>query len=251
MHQILYGVGSAVLREFTDNSKIVALTKLKNLSVEASSNEEKIFGGDASYPIAIFPKDKAIKITAENALFDMSMLNATQGADTVTGAVVFTEPMTVLVPTDGIVTLKYAPLTGSVLVVGYSVVVAPATPVAGTSYLVDETAKTITFAVGDAGKEVDIVYERTSDAGTVTMAVLMDTLAKPFKFIHRIPVYDDSNNVVGQAQLVIYKAKAANNFTFTMQPQTAMAPKLELEALDPKRPDGKLWDYSVEWVAAS
>lgn len=246
MNQILYGVGNAVLRDFTDSTKIVALSKLKNLSVEASASDEKLYGGDSPYPLATFPKDKGIKVSAENATFDMAMVSVGVGGEVATGAVTFTEIETYLIPDDGIVMLKFEPTASTLIVDGFT---STETTVATGQYKQDDTEKDkLTFAVADKGKEVNIIYERTSGATTQTLSILKETMAKTFKFIHRIPIYDDNNAVVGQGQLVIYKCKANNAFTFGLQPQTAFSPKIELEALECKRPDGKLWDFSIDPV---
>jgi len=75
---------------------------------------------------------------------------------------------------------------------------------------------------------------------------MQDTISKPFSFTHRIPVYDDNSQIVGQGQLVVFKAKAKGAFEFNLQPQTAYAPKIELSALNPRRTDGKLWDFTID-----
>lgn len=248
MKQILYGVGKSVLKDFKDPKQIVALSKLKDVAINFSGEEEPVVGGDSPYPIAFFPKDKAITVTATNALFSMKMLNVTQGATITKGSVAMTEFLDGAIPSDGDYVLGFAPIAGSVVVDGFTEV-ATEVEVATGKFFVDILNKTIVFAVTDAGQEVDGVYERMSSANAETMSIMKDTLAKPHVFIHRIPVYDDNNTVVGQGQLIIYKAKANNNFEFALQPQTAFAPKLELQALDPKRQDQKLWDFTIDPVA--
>jgi hypothetical protein len=246
--QILYGVGNSILKDFIDPTKVIALSKLKNVSVEASATDEKLYGGDNPYPLAVFPKEKAIKVSAENATFSMKVLGATQGVDIKTGSVVMTEAVSINIPEDGVVMLDYEATDGTIIIDGFTKGTTTATT---GQYIVDGTdKKKLTFAVADAGKEIDIVYDRTSASTAETLEMLKNSIAKPFKFIHRIPVYDDNNNIVAQGQLVVYKAKANNAFSFNLQPQTAFAPKIELEALDPKRPDGKLWDFTLEPVTA-
>lgn len=244
MGHILYGVGKSILRDFKDETKVIALSKLKNVSIEATASDEKIYGGDSPYPFASFPKEKSITVSAENAEFDMKLLNVTQGANLTVGAVKFDEVTEVIVPADGQVNLEFEPIANSVIIDGFTL--GTTTPTAG-QFVVDGTdASLLKFHATDAGKEVVIVYQRTSGATTNTMSIYKETLAKPFKFIHRLPVYDADNAVVGHSQLIVYKAKSNNQFSFGLQPQTAFAPKVDLEALDAKRPDGKLWDFSIE-----
>jgi len=244
-NQILYGVGKTLLRKFTDQNEIIAMAKLKNVSIDFSANEEAVTGGDSSYAIATFPKDKAIKVSAESAVFDLSMLNATQGADVTVGAVVFSDVETVLIPSDGIINLTNTPISASLTIPNFTSMSASGTVETG-KYWQDATdAKKITFATADAGKEVDIVYTWTSTATTQTIDIYQETLSKPFTFIHRIPIYDDNNDVVADGQLTIYKAKASNNFNFNLQAQTASTTKIELTAQDPRRSDGKMWSWSM------
>jgi hypothetical protein len=248
MNKILYGVGNAVLRDFSDTTKIVAFTKLKDLSIETSANEEKVFGGDNPYALASFPKDKAIKVSAENAAFDMAMLNVTQGAAISTGKVIMTEIIDVVVPDNGELLLDFTPIDNSVILNGFTKVDESSTPATG-QYKVDDTNKKLIFAVDDVGKEVSGLYERESSINAETLSVMKDTLAKPFKFIHRIPIYDTNNAIVAHGQLVIFKCKANNSFKFALKPQTAFAPKILLEAQDPMRADKKLWDFIIDPVA--
>lgn len=247
-NNILYGVGNAILRDFTDLSKIIALTKLKNLSIDTSSNEEKIYAGDDPYPWASFPKDKAIKITADNVSFDMKVLSATQGVDYVTGVSTMTEISNIIIPEDGIVMLGYVPNDGTLSIDDY-VSVADIASVATGKYFQDTTdKKKLIFSVDDKGKEITIIYERPTGDNAQIMSIMKESLSKPFKFIHRIPIYDNNNKIVGNAQLTIYKCRSNNAFTFNYQQYTAFAPKIEFEALNPQRPDGKLWDFVIEML---
>ncbi len=250
MKQILYGVGKSVLRDYTNRKSIVALSKLKDVSINFTNDEEPITGGDDPYPIAYFSKDKAISVTATNALFDMKMLKATQGADIQIGQVVMTEIIEAEIPSNGIITLDYKPLADTTTIDGYTEVLDELSLAAG-KFFVDTTNDQIKFDTSDAGKVIEGIYDRNSGNNASTTSILKDTLAKPFEFIHRIPVYDENTQVVGQAQLTIYKAKANGNFEFNMTPQTAYAPKIELKALDPKRSDKKLWDFIIDPVTSS
>ncbi|MGE6227632.1 hypothetical protein [Paenibacillus chitinolyticus] len=244
MNQILYGVGSSVLRDFLDNKKVVALSKLKDININGTANDEKVYGGDNPYPLATFPKDKAITISATNATFSLNMLNVTQGANITTGVAVFTDVVSVVIPSDGQVTVDHE-ISGEPIIEGFTKAADLASISTGNYFVDTADATLIHFAPADSGKEVDIVYDWNTDATAQTLSVGKDTLAKPFKFIHRIPVYDDNNRVVAEGQLTVYKAQAKNAFEFNLQSQTAFAPKFELEALDPKRMDKKLWDFTI------
>lgn len=251
MKQILYGVGKSVLQDFADPTSIVALSKLKDLTVNFSGEEEPVTGGDSPYPIAYFPKNKEITVTATNSLFSMKTVNVTQGANITIGAVSMTEFIEGTIPADGILSLgDNTPVVSTTIIDGYTEV-SDALSLETGKFFVDISGKAVKFDEVDAGKEIEGVYKRTSAATAQTITVYKETLAKPFIFTHRIPVYDDNNAIVAQGQLIIYKAKANNNFEFGLAPQTAFAPKLELKAVDARRADGKLWDFTMEEVSAS
>lgn len=246
-NEIIYGVGRTALRDFVDKTKVVALSKLKNVNVEMTSNEEPLFGGDSPYAFATFPKDKSIKASAENATFSIELMNTTQGATITTGAVNMTEIRTIIIPADGEVVLDPAPIADSVSVSGYTEGTAGSLTTGQFAMDTVET-DTIDFAIADAGKEVDIIYQYAGSATAKTMSITKDSLAKPVEFTHIVDIFNDNNVKVAVGMLVIYKAKANNSWNFNLEPQKAFAPKVEFEALDPKRPDGKLWDFVVNPV---
>jgi hypothetical protein len=243
--QILYGVGKSVLRDFSNKKDIVALSDLKDIALNFTANEEAVSGGDSAYPIAYLPKDKEITISATNATFSMKMLNTTQGATVATGAVEMTEFIEGSIPSDGLFALDFTPLAGSVAVVGFDEVDDELDLATGKFY-VDIAGDQVKFDVSDADVEIEGVFKRTSSASAETISVMKDTLAKPLEFTHRIPIYDENSQIAGQGQLIVYKCKANGGFEFNLQPQTAYAPKVELKALDPKRADKKLWDFTID-----
>lgn len=250
MNQILYGVGNAILRDFMDEKKVVALSKLKDVTITGSANEEVVTAGDNPYPLAKFPKDKTITITATEATFSLNKLNVSQGAEISVGSVVFTDVASVMIPSTGTITVDHE-IEGNPIIEGFTKGVDVATLTAN-QFMVDTTDATlIHFAAVDSGKDIEIVYDWMTAATAETLSVGKDTLAKPFKFIHRIPIYDDNNQIVAQGQLVVYKAQAKNNFEFNLQSLTAFAPKIELDALDPKRADKKLWDFTIAPVTVT
>lgn len=244
MNQILYGVGTAILRDFLDEAKVIAFSKLKDITVTGSANEEVVTAGDNPYPLATFPKDKTITISGTTATFSLKQLNVSQGATISTGIAVFTDVASVMIPTNGQVTVAHD-ISGDPIIEGFTKA-ADLVSLAAGKFFVDTTdASLIHFHTSDKGKEVDIVFDWNTAATAETLSVGKDTLAKPFKFIHRIPIYDDNNTIVAEGQLVVYKAQAKNNFDFNLASLTAYAPKFELSALDPKRADKKLWDFTI------
>lgn len=254
MIQILYGVGRSVLRQFDDPTKIVGLAKLNNVTIESAGNEDKIFADDNPYPLAVFPQDKTITISAESAVFNTSMFQVSQGGTIVTGVKDMTEILLVNVALeDGMGVVPIAPpkegstiKTGSVVVEDHVSVESEIEVDEAGKFYFDPVENVVYLHESEAYSDINLIFEWESSDQAQTLEIMRDTFSAPFRFIHRIPIYDDGNQVVGHGQLTIFRAKANNNFTFNLQHQTAFAPTLELEALDPKRADGKLWEWTVE-----
>ncbi len=240
---ILYGVGTANCIDLDDKFETIAFGKLQNLTINFSSDSEEINGGDDPYPITEFPKTRSITVTAQDAMFDVDILKFSQGAEAKElKDEQMLEQIYFVVEEDGTMTLPKEPIDGTVAINGFS---ATAT---------DEKKKftvaknKITFDKSVAGQTVTgYYYRKSSGKGSITSG-FKTKFPKPFKFVHRIPVYDDNNQIVQEAQLTIYKAKSDNSLEISHAPQTAYAPQLSIKALDPKRADGKLWDYVVEDV---
>lgn len=249
--QILYGVGNVLCIDLKDPTKVIAFGELQNLTVSFSSDSEEIHGGDDPYPIAEFPKTRSITVSAQNATFDIDVLEFSQGAAT-TKAVSpeMHEIINYTIPGDGIIKLPYEPVAGSVAVNGYTDVAAPVEP--EEEALVDPkkqftvAGSIITFDKSRANEIAVGYYIRKSKNPTTVTSGYKSKFPKPFKFVHRMPIYNTDNMIVQEAQLTIYKGKSDNTLELSHAPQTAYAPQLSIKALDPKRPDGKLWDYQVE-----
>lgn len=240
---ILYGVGTANCIDLDNKFETIAFGKLQDLTINFGSDAEEINGGDDPYPITEFPKTRTITVTAKDAMFDIDLLKFSQGAEAKElkdGEML--EQIYFTVEADGTLTLPHTPVDGSVAVNGFSATAQ------------DEKKKftvageKLTFDKSVAGKTVTGYYYRKIKGSATMTSGYKAKFPKPFKFVHRIPVYDDNNQIVQQAQLTIYKAKSDNSLEINHAPQTAYAPQLSIKALDPKRADGKLWDYIIEDV---
>lgn len=246
MKQILYGVGKSLLKKYSDPTSIIAMSELKDLTVSFSAEETEITGGDGMYPLAYFPTNKSITVNATNAVFDIKMLEMSQSTVSSTGAVTLTEIFSYEIPADGIVELPHVPNDGSLVINGFTEATGVESITKGKYMLVDDT---LTFSTIDAMQTVAGYYERTSSAQATSISGLKDGMSQTATFVHRIPVYDDNNNVVGQGQLTIFKCKSDGNFEFNFAEKTAYAPAFSLKALDPKRVDNKLWDFVIDPIA--
>lgn len=238
--QILFGIGKAALRDYADPKKLISLNDMQDLTIESSFSTEDITGGNKMFPIASFPKDKTLKISATNATFNANLIDYLEGAEVSTEEVVLAGMMEVQIPADGNVTLEHTPLADSVLVMGFKVGEAAAE---GT-FAVE--GNKITFASADAGKLANIFYEYAGGTSAVEYGVGQKTMAKPFIFDYTFPIYDEDTQITHYGSLRIFKAKCTSGFSIDPKHNTPVAPKFEANAQDPQRVDGKMWTLSVD-----
>ena len=234
---IIYGIGESVLTDLKNPNKIIGFSKLQNLTIDMSAETDEVRGGDDPYPITEFPRTNNITISAQDALFDIDYMALSQGTKYETKASVdMTEFLNIVIPADGVVELKEAPVDGSVVIKGFEKADQPAKG----KFSVE--GKKITFHADNANESVSGIYKVKKAGKVKSVAGLKGKFPKPFKFTHRVPIYNDENQIVQQMELTIFKCKSDSNFSFDLAQQQAYAPKVSLKALDPKRPDKKLWD---------
>ena len=245
--QIIYGIGRAVLRDFTDKTKIIDYTDLQDASFESSYSKEDITGGNKLFPIASFKKDTAVKVSATNATFHPEMIEYMDGATTTVGAAQMMDIKEVLIPANGVVTLDYKPVDGTVLVKGFK---ADTTSAAG-KFVVAPASKTVTFATADAGKSIVILYEYMGSTSTTNYSITQASMSKPFEFDYLFDIYDDNSQITHKGLIKVYKMQTTSGFSIDPKHQSAVAPKFEAEAKDPLRADGHLWDFFIDGVAVA
>lgn len=238
--QILYGIGKAALRDYADPTKLISLNDMQDLGIESSFSTEDITGGNKMFPIASFPKDKSLKISATNATFNIGLIDYLEGAEVSTTKVVLADMMEVKIPEDGVVPLNHTPVADSVLVMGFT-----AGEAAAEGAFAVEGDK-INFATTDAGKLANIFYEYEGSESAVEYGVGQKTMAKPFIFDYTFPIYDEDTQITHNGHLRVFKAKCTSGFSIDPKHNTPVAPKFEANAQDPQRVDGKMWSLSID-----
>lgn len=242
---IVYGIGKAALRDYANPKKLIAMSDMQDLSVESTYSAEDITGGNKMFPIASFPKDKALNISATNATFSWNMLEYLEGSEVKTENVVMVGMMEVKIPADGVVELEHTPIADSVLVMGFESGESPAANV----FTVSD--KTVTFVANDAGKLANIFYQYNGSEKAVSYGVTQKTMAKPFIFDYTFPIYDEDTQITHYGTLSIYKAKCTSGFALDAAHQTAVTQKFEASAQDAQRLDGHLWDLAIDGVVVT
>lgn len=244
--QIIYGIGKAILRDYKNRKSVIGFADLQDLSVESSMSKEDITGGNKMFPIASFKTDQALTVSATSATFNPEMVEYLDGADVTTGAVARTGFKEVAIPEDGKVELEKSPVTGSIVVNGYTLAEGSAT---GKQYTVED--KTITFATGNSGDVVVIIYEYNSTENNTEYSVTQKSIAKPFEFSYIFDIYDEDSQISHEAEIRIYKAQSTSGFSIDAQHRSPFAPKFEAEAKDAQRADGKLWSLFIDGVVVA
>lgn len=242
---ILYGIGKGAIRDYINPTKLIAMSDMQDLSVESTFTADDITGGNKMLPIASFPKDKALTVSATNATFNWGLMEYLEGSEVKTGTeVVMAGMMEVKIPDDGVITLENTPIAESVLVMGFTKA-EDDTPAAG-SFTVSD--KTVTFVANDAGKLANIFYQYKGSEEAKSYGATEKTMAKPFIFDYTFPIYDEDTQITHYGTLSIYKAKSTSGFALDVAHQTAVTQKFEAKAQDAQRLDGHLWDLAIDGV---
>ena len=242
---IIHGIGRLILKDFVDPTKIIAYSDLQNFSLESNYTADDITGGNKIAPIASFKQDQTVDCSATNATFDEGIIAYTDGATLKTGSKVLTDFIEVAIPEDGIVTLPTVPTSVSVA----DFESAESAPTAG-QYQVATDSKTVTFAKDDAGKVVVIVYSFNSTAEAVEYGVTQVSMPKPFIAEYVFDIYNEDAQITHRGYITVFKAQCTSGLKLDLAHRTAFAPEFAFSARDPKRQDGKLWDFTLDKVAA-
>lgn len=239
---IIHGIGRLILKDFEDQTKIIAYSDLQNFSLESNYSVEDITGGNKIAPIASFKQDQTIDCSATNATFDAGIIAYTDGASMTVGTKKLTDFIEVAIPEDGIVNLPVTPVTVSVA--GFE-----AGEAAEGTYKLDVESKTVTFAAADAGKIVTIVYTFNSSAQAAEYAMTQVSMPKPFVAEYVFDIYNEDAQITHRGYITVFKAQCTSGLKLDLQHRTAFAPEFSFSARDAKRQDGKLWDFTIDKVA--
>jgi hypothetical protein len=241
---IIHGIGRLILKDFADPTKIIAYSDLQNFSLESNYTADDITGGNKIAPIASFKQDQTVDCSATNATFDEGIIAYTDGATLKTGVKTLTDFIEVAIPEDGIITLPVVPT--SVSVAGFE---ASESVTAG-AYKLAADEKTVTFSAEDAGKVVVIVYSFNSTAEAIEYGVTQVSMPKPFIAEYVFDIYDENAQITHKCYITVFKAQCTSGLKLDLAHRTAFAPEFAFSARDPKRQDGKLWEFVLDKVVA-
>ncbi len=241
---VLHGVGEAVLLS-ADGKACASLMKLQSMNIEITAASQDVYGGIGSFPFYNFITSKSATFSFTNAVCDMNVMAATQGAETKTGGVAFGNEV-ITVDTDKSATLSVT--TGidldSVVVMADGKVLEKSTTDAPANGYKITSAGVITFGASVAeGTKVRVSYVYTTTNGT-TLAVHVDDVAGFVELRHTSePVEMDDGYYVLNTR--VYKARCEGGLNLQYTRDGVVAPEVSFKSVDPERDDKKFVEYSL------
>lgn len=236
-----------------DTPKSLIETSKGDLHMVTSSSGEVSFGGDSLeisggfsfYSLAEIDKKKTLEIKLTDTQFDLMSMALSSGGTLSTGATSFKwfgDPFVIDGTGKFIINKVVEP--NSIRINGYTEVTTA--PVAGQFKVTIAATTTVQFVVGDAGNTVYPSYT-TAVASTQILSVGTTDFPGAGQVTLTFPIYSGADSVdsvvEGYGQLVIFKAKILQSNKIGGSYKTASTFDITLKGLDPRRPDGKMWEW--------
>lgn len=206
----------------------------------------KINGGQSFYELAELDKSKTIALKATDAQFNIKSMAVSSGGSLSKGTAPY-EFFGELFTVDGTGTfiIPKAIIAGSLRINDYTEI-ATGTPAEGQFRVtISSSTTTVQLPLSDADTNVSPSYQVNVDNIT-TLSTKTTDFPKSGEVTLEWPLYAgseaDEQEVVGYAQIVIYKAKILQSFKVGGNYKTASTFDFSANGLDPKRPDKKMWD---------
>lgn len=239
---VLHGVGEAVLLS-ADGKACATLMKLQAMNIEITSETQDVYGGIGLFPFYNFITSKSATFSFTNAVCDLNVIGATQGALPTTGGEAFatenitTSASTTLSKTSGVD-------VNSVVVIkdGKALTQVTGTPSTGEFKATAQGA--LTFGSDTpTGSKITVSYVYTVANGT-TLDVHIDDVAGFVELRHTSePVEMDGKYYVMNTR--VYKARCEGGFNLSYTRDGAVAPEVSFKSVDPERADKKFVSYSL------
>lgn len=245
---VLHGVGKGLV-VYQDGST-VPFTNAQSVSIEISSTDEDVYGGDGLFPIFSFIKEKGGSLKITNATTSIKHLEVTQGAEVTTTEAKALMVSDVKTPASGTCTLsKTAGIDVSTVTcvkqaTGEALTRVETDPAEGQFSVTEAGVVKVNDGVTEA---LDFSYCYTSNKA-ISAKLATNAIPGVVEYRHHL-VTEDVNGKKYNVFFRVYQAKCSGSFQFNMERGTASAPSLEFKLLDPKREDNAFLDYTIEEVA--
>lgn len=241
---VLHGVGEAYL--LSNDGKIATrLSKLQSMNIEVTSETEEVYGGDGLFPIFSYIKSKSANFKFKDALFNMNVLSATQGAELETGGEVNAIESISVTNHAGKLKVTKGVVVDSVLVISGDVNMkrVEGTPVGTNEFSVTETGA-LAFATNFEDTAVEVSYVYKEDTG-VSVNVKVDDVPGFVELRHVSKPIKYTDGKTYQIHTRVFKAICDGGFNLEYTRDGAVAPEVTFKSVDPEREDGRFVSYSL------
>jgi hypothetical protein len=254
---IIKGVGTFMAKRAKKDgtgTEVITLGTLQDLKIDLNVELEDIFGGDGLFAIDTLVKSKSIEITATDAKFDLDALQLMMGS-TLREKV---NDYVWVLNEQGTVTLnggkgQYIPRFGgtgagntifgdgnfSVRLKDDNTLLTRVTtdPANPKEFKYDPTTGALVFDASLDGQDIVVNYQREETVDLVDL--LAEEVPFPVHVIHH-GSFLQKDGTYGGIETELFQARAKGSFTIDAQRASASASTVQLQILDPERPDGKL-----------
>lgn len=248
---IIKGVGTLLAKRICPNGEkeLITLGNLQDLRIDLATEAEDVFGGDGLFAIDDIITSKAISITATDAKFDLNAVSLMMGSDITNGPgnawalnekhMVQSNNTIVLKNTVSDLQMPYElhPEESITLRLERNNKVIPKDAFE-VSTLEDITTVTINHPDVDIGDVVIASYQYKVEDMSIA-DLLADDVPFPVHVIHH-GSFSQKDGTKQSVETELYACKARGTFSIDAQRATASSSAIELQVIDPERPDGKL-----------
>lgn len=250
---IIKGVGSFMAKRAKKDGtgiEVVTLGTLQDLKIDMNVELEDIFGGDGFFAIDTLVKSKSIEITATDAKLDLNQLQLMMGSNV---SEKVADYVWVLNEQGTIATNYYTPEFGGIgsknTVYGagnFSVRLKDdntlltkvnTAPTNASQFRYDATNGRLQFHSSVNGADIMVNYQREETVDLVN--ILAEEVPFPVHVIHH-GSFLQKDGTYGGIETELYQTIAKGTFSIDAQRAAASTSSVQLQVLDPERPDGKL-----------
>lgn len=239
---VLHGVGEAMLLS-ADGKACANLMKLQNMTIEITSETQDVFGGIGLFPFYNFITSKSATFSFTNAVCDMNVMGATQGAMPASGGVAFAKEVITVATTNTLTHTTGLDADSVVAIVdGKALTKVASSPDEGEFAVT--SAGVLTFGSDvETGDKVTVSYAYTVTNGT-TLTIKTTDVPGYVELRHTSePVEMEGKYYVLNTR--VFKARCEGGLNINYTRDGAVAPEVSFKSVDPERNDKKFVEYSL------
>ncbi len=248
---VIKGVGTLLAKRICPDGEkeLITLGTLQDLRIDLATEIDDVFGGDGLFAIDNIVTSKSITITGTDAKFDLNAISLMMGSNVTSGegnAWSLNEKHTV--QSNKTIVLKH-PISDLQLPYelhpeeSITLRLERNNKVIPRDYFTVETSGDITTVTIDhsdvkIGDVVIAAYQYKVDNMSVA-DILADEVPFPVHVIHH-GSFQQKDGTKQDIETELYACQARGTFSIDAQRATASTSAIELQILDPERPDGKI-----------